>query len=66
MEEKKQIKISLLTFFLIVSLIVIGIMGYFIYVLNQKNNELEAVNAKTNSLIQEANKKLNDALNGIN
>ena len=34
MEEKKVIKISFSTFFLIITIIAIGIMGFFIYKLN--------------------------------
>jgi len=61
MEEKKEIKIRLSTFLLIISIIVIIVMGIFMYKLNndkntliQKNTELQAqvgaLNTKDNSL----------------
>lgn len=45
MEEKKTIKISLSTFFLILTIIAIGAMGFFIYKLNDdKTKEIEQAN----------------------
>ena len=49
MEEKKVIKVSLSTFFLIVAIIAIGVMGYFIYKLNDdKTKETEQVSELSN------------------
>lgn len=54
MEEKKSIKISLSTFFLILAIIVIIIMGYFIYKFyNDKenaNNQVVTLNNQVNKL----------------
>jgi len=57
MEEKKTAKISLSTFFLIIAIVVIGIMGYFLYVSNSKatamlSNEKE-LNTKITNLENE-------------
>lgn len=67
MEEKRTIKISLSTFFLILSIIVIVVMGVFVYKLNndkkieiQKSTELQA---KINTLIQKHN--LSDEINTL-
>ena len=40
MEEKKVTKISLSTFFLIIAIIAIGVMGYFLYASNAKTNDM--------------------------
>ena len=51
MEEKKSIKVSLSTFFLIVAIIAIGVMGYFIYKLNDdKTKETEKVSELNNQV----------------
>ena len=51
MEEKKSIKVSLSTFFLIVAIIVIGVMGYFIYKLNDdKTKATEQVSELNNQI----------------
>ena len=50
MEEKKTIKISLVTFFLIIAIIVICIMGYFLYVSNTKTNEIGNTSSNNSSV----------------
>lgn len=59
MEEKNQITISLSTLFLIIAIIIILIMGYFIYQLSNNKNEL---NNKISNLETEIN-KLNTSKN---
>ncbi len=53
MEKKEEIKISLSTFFLILAIIVIIIMGYAIFKLyNEKkiaNNSIQELKSKTNN-----------------
>ena len=51
MEEKKTIKISLVTFFLIIAIIVICIMGYFLYVSNTKTNDMISKEKELNEKI---------------
>lgn len=59
MEEKKYLKISLSTFFLIISIIIIVVMGYFIYKISvEKTNAEKKVNAledTTNTLQNKIN-----------
>ena len=54
MEEKKATKISLSTFFLIIAIIAIGVMGFFIYKLNSDkenaNSKITELNSKINNL----------------
>lgn len=61
MDEKKSVKISLSTFFLVLAIIVIIIMGYFIYKLNNEktvetekvanlNNEVSSLQGTVNQL----------------
>ena len=60
MEEKKAIKISFSTFFLIITIIAIGIMGFFIYKLNyDKTKATEQVNELSNrvSLLESSKKE---------
>lgn len=60
MEEKKVIKISFSTFFLIITIIAIGIMGFFIYKLNDdKTKATEQVNELNNrvSLLENTEKE---------
>ena len=51
MEEKKTIKISMSTFFLIIAIIAICVMGFFIYKLNDEKNtateQLTTLNSKS-------------------
>lgn len=57
MEEKKSIKISLSTLFLILALIVIVVMAYFLYKLNnEKIAETEKVSALNNQVSNLENK----------
>lgn len=72
MEEKKVIKISLSTFFLILAIIVIIIMGIFIYKLyneksidNKKTTELQAKVNNLNKTISELQEKNNTISNTI-
>lgn len=57
MEEKKTTKISLSTFFLILAIIAICVMGYFLYASNAKTNDMiskeEELNAKIAKLENE-------------
>lgn len=66
MEEKKALKISLSTFFLILAIIVICVMVYYIYKLNNEKNietiKAENLNSKVNSL----ENKVNDLQEKIN
>lgn len=67
MEEKKVIKVSLSMFFLIITIIVICVMGYFLYVSNSKtadmiSNEKE-LNAKISKLENEITIKQNQQNN---
>ena len=60
MEEKKAIKISFSTFFLIITIIAIGIMGFFIYKLNYDKKKATAqVNELSNrvSLLESTKKE---------
>lgn len=51
MGEKKVIKISLSTFFLLLAIIIIGVMGYFIYRLNdEKTKVMEKVSELNNKI----------------
>ena len=73
MEEKKVTKISLSTFFLILSILIIIVMAYFIYKINnEKNIETQKVanlNNEVNSLqstVNNLNEKINDVSNIVN
>ena len=62
MEEKKTTKISLSTFFLVLAIIAIGVMGYFIYKLNDdKTKATEQVSELNNkvTLLENDKTKLN-------
>ena len=73
MEENKQIKISLSNFFLIIAIIVIIIMGIFIYKLNndktletQKSTDLQEQVNSLNGDISNLQEKINTISNTIN
>ena len=73
MEKKNTVKIGLLTFFLLLSLIVIFVMGYFIYRIDtekqNKDKELENLNYKIEELdnkVKNFEEKKNIASNTIN
>ena len=51
MEEKKTIKISISTFFLIIAIITICIMGYFLYSSNTKANDMISKEKELNAKI---------------
>lgn len=51
MEEKKTTKISLSTFFLIIAIIAICVMGYFLYVSNAKTNDMISKEEELNTKI---------------
>lgn len=51
MEDKKTIKITLSTFFLILAIIVICVMGFFLYNLNSKNVAMSSYQTELNSKI---------------
>ena len=59
MNEKKDITISLSTFFLIIAILIIGIMGVFIYNLDneqkQANSKIEELNAEINNTQENVN-----------
>ena len=62
MEEKKITKISLSTFFLIIAIIVIGVMGYFVYKLNDdKTKATEELNELKNQI-----NNLQSTINNLN
>lgn len=56
MEEKKTIKISLSTFFLLIAIIIICIMGYFLY---KMNSDKSAETNKTAEIQNEVNGEIN-------
>lgn len=73
MKEKKVTKISLSTFFLILSLIVIIVMGIFIYKLNndktieiQKSADLQAQVNSLNGTVSNLQGKINSISNTLN
>lgn len=73
MEKKKAIKISLSTFFLILSIIAIIVMGVFIYKLNndktaeiQKSTELQAQVNSLNETISDLEEKIDSISHTIN
>lgn len=73
MEEKKSVKVSLSTVFLILAIIVIIIMGYFIYNLSTKNKtseeEVNALNSKVSNLensIRNYQEKIDSISNTLN
>ena len=73
MEEKKGMKISLSTFFLILAIIAIIVMGIFIYKLNndkttevQKSTELQAQVNSLNGTINDLQGKIDTISNTIN
>lgn len=51
MEEKKATKISLSTFFLIIAIIAICVMGFFLYVSNTKTNDMISKEKELNAKI---------------
>ena len=61
MKTKEPIKISLPMFFLIFAIIVIFIMGCFMYVFNNKNTVLQSEISKLNAKNQEISNELNKA-----
>ena len=60
MNEKKPIKVSLSTFFLIIAIIVIAVMGYFIYRINSEKiateEKVTSLNSQVNNLQERINK----------
>lgn len=73
MEEKKVTKISLSTFFLILAIIAIIVMGIFIYKLNndktveiQKSTELQAKVNSLNGTVSELQEKINKVSETVN
>ena len=68
MEEKKQVKISMSGFFLILAIIVIAVMGYFIYKIStektEKENQIASLNNEISSL-QSSSKDLQGKLDSI-
>lgn len=73
MEEKKTIKISVSTFFLIIAIIAICVMGFFIYKLNndklieqRKSSELQSQVTSLNGNVNELQGKINSISSTIN
>lgn len=73
MEEKKTIKISVSTFFLIIAIIAICVMGFFIYKLNndklieqRKSSELQSQVTSLNGTVNELQGKINSISSTIN
>lgn len=68
MDEKESIKLSLSTTLLIISIIIIAVMGYFIYTLSIKNKvseeKINSLNSKVSNL-ENSNKNYQDKLNNI-
>lgn len=68
MDEKKPVKINLSTFFLVLAIIVIIVMGYFIYKLNTEKTVETEKNANLNnevSNLQSTVNSLNEKINNI-
>lgn len=65
MEEKKVTKISLSTFFLIISAIIIVVMGYFIFRLYTQKTDSEKYANELNTKIINLEKTINDVQNVI-
>lgn len=63
MEEKKTIKISLSTFFLIIAIITICVMGFFIFKLNDEKNILNQKNTNLDNEI--ASLKIENEKNAV-
>ena len=66
MEEKKGIKISLSTFFLILAIITIIIMGLFIYKLNNEKIEETKKSAELQTQVDSINGTVSDLQNKMN
>ena len=73
MEKKGSIKVSLSTVFLILAIIVIAIMGYFIYSLSEKNKsseeEVTSLNLKVSNLestVKNYEEKIDNISNTLN
>lgn len=73
MEEKKVTKISLSTFLLIIAIIIIAIMGFFIYKLNsektievKKSADLQAQVSNLNSTVSSLQSKMNTISETVN
>ena len=66
MEEKNQITISLSTLFLIIAIIIILIMGYFIYQLSNNKNELNNKILNLETEINKLNTSKNITSNNLN
>lgn len=63
MEEKGEIRVSLSTFFLILAIIIIGVMGYFLYTLHtEKETTAKEVNA-LNSQVADLESKIDTLQN---
>lgn len=66
MEEKKSIKISLSTFFLILALIVLVIMGIFIFKLYNEKTEEKQKSTELQAQVDNLNGKINEIKETIN
>lgn len=73
MEDKKVTKISLSTFLLIIAIIIIAIMGFFIYKLNsekvievKKSADLQAQVSSLNSTVSNLQSKINTISETVN
>ena len=61
MENKKTVNVSYSTLFLIIALIIIGVMGYFIYQFYQEKNESEQKISQLNSQISDLQTQIKEA-----
>ncbi len=66
MEKKEQIKVSLSTFFLIIAIIVIAVMGYFMYKLYNEKIATEEKVKSLNNQVNSLQEKINSISNIIN
>lgn len=66
MEEKKSIKVSLSTIFLIVAIIIIVIMGYFIYDISNKRTIAEKEMQNLNNKIEDLQEIISNMSNKLN
>ena len=68
MEEKKQIKVSMSGFFLAIAIIIIAVMGYFIYKIStekkEKENQVASLNNEISSL-QSSSRELQGKIDNI-
>lgn len=66
MKEKENIKISLSTFFLTIAIILIVILGYFIFNTSKQNTQLADENANLNNKLASLENEKSEAKSSAN